>query len=78
MPIKKSYKDVVLGESGIGSKTSLINVIAWDGFDPDTERADVVYFITKSFYQKVMKSLLSIFGIVLVKNYFYNLLLNCL
>ena len=51
-PIQKKYKAVFLGESGIGSKTTLIKVITGDGFNPDIPTSITPSYASKSFMSK--------------------------
>ena len=51
-PIQKKYKVVFLGESGIGSKTTLIKVITGDGFNPDIPTSITPSYASKSFMSK--------------------------
>ena len=50
--MKKCYKAVLLGESGIGSKTSLINVVIGGRFNQNTSSTSGASYCSKTFISK--------------------------
>ena len=51
-PIKKNYNAVLLGECGVGSKTSLLTFLQGGTFDPDTMSTNNASYCSKSFLSK--------------------------
>ena len=51
-PSKECYRTVLLGDSGVGSKTSFVNVVVKDGFDRNTPSTNGASYSNKTIQLK--------------------------